>query len=215
MAIRILLADDHRIMRQGLSAMIDKRMGMKVVGEAANGRIALQLVESLQPDVVVLDLMMPTLNGIEASRQITERWPRTRTLILTMNDDQRSVSRALEAGASGFVVKDNAFEEVVKAIETVAQGQVYLSPSVAGSVVDSYRRKKYFSRDDDTLELSSRELEVLQLLAEGHSTKETAAQLGVSPKTIESHRLRLFRKLEVTNVVQLARLAIREGIIPP
>lgn len=195
--------------------MIDKRMGMKVVGEAANGRIALQLVESLQPDVVVLDLMMPTLNGIEASRQITERWPRTRTLILTMNDDQRSVSRALEAGASGFVVKDNAFEEVVKAIETVAQGQVYLSPSVAGSVVDSYRRKKYFSRDDDTLELSSRELEVLQLLAEGHSTKETAAQLGVSPKTIESHRLRLFRKLEVTNVVQLARLAIREGIIPP
>lgn len=215
MAIRILLADDHRIMRQGLSAMIDKRMGMKVVGEAANGRIALQLVESLQPDVVVLDLMMPTLNGIEASRQITERWPRTRTLILTMNDDQRSVSRALEAGASGFVVKDNAFEEVVKAIETVAQGQVYLSPSVAGSVVDSYRRKKYFSRDDDTLELSSRELEVLQLLAEGHSTKETAAQLGVSPKTIESHRLRLFKKLEVTNVVQLARLAIREGIIPP
>jgi DNA-binding NarL/FixJ family response regulator len=202
-------------MRQGLSAMIDKRMGMKVVGEAANGRIALQLVESLQPDVVVLDLMMPTLNGIEASRQITERWPRTRTLILTMNDDQRSVSRALEAGASGFVVKDNAFEEVVKAIETVAQGQVYLSPSVAGSVVDSYRRKKYFSRDDDTLELSSRELEVLQLLAEGHSTKETAAQLGVSPKTIESHRLRLFKKLEVTNVVQLARLAIREGIIPP
>lgn len=215
MAIRILLADDHRIMRQGLAAMIDKEVGMTVVGEAANGRIALQMVETHQPDVVVLDLMMPTLNGIEASRQITQRWPRTRTLILTMNDDQRSVSRALEAGASGFVVKDNAFEEVVKAIQIVAQGQVYLSPSVAGGIVDSYRKRKYFPRDNDTLELSSRELEVLQLLAEGHSTKETAAQLGVSPKTIESHRLKLFKKLEVTNVVQLARLAIREGIIPP
>ncbi|MCD8533243.1 MAG: response regulator transcription factor [Verrucomicrobia bacterium] len=132
MAIRILLADDHRIMRQGLTAMIEKESGMSVVGEAANGRIALQLVESLQPDVVVLDLMMPTLNGIEASRQITQKWPKTRTLILTMNDDQRSVARALEAGASGFIVKDNAFEEVVKAIEIVAHGQVYLSPSVAG-----------------------------------------------------------------------------------
>lgn len=215
MAIRILLADDHRIMRQGLTAMIEKESGMSVVGEAANGRIALQLVESLQPDVVVLDLMMPILNGIEASRQITQKWPKTRTLILTMNDDQRSVARALEAGASGFIVKDNAFEEVVKAIEIVAHGQVYLSPSVAGGVVDSFRKNKSLPRQRDPLELSGRELEVLQLLAEGHSTKETAAQLGVSPKTIETHRLKLFKKLEVDNVVQLARLAIREGLIPP
>lgn len=195
--------------------MIEKELGMTVVGEAANGRIALQLVESLHPDVVVLDLMMPTLNGIEASRQITQRWPKTRTLILTMNDDQRSVARALEAGASGFIVKDNAFEEVVKAIEIVAHGQVYLSPSVAGGVVDSFRKNKFLPRQRDPLELSGRELEVLQLLAEGHSTKETAAQLGVSPKTIETHRLKLFKKLEVNNVVQLARLAIREGLIPP
>lgn len=215
MAINILLADDHRIMRQGLAAMIEKEMGMNVVGEAANGRIALQMVERLRPDVAVLDLMMPNLNGIEATRQITQSWPRTRPMILTMNDDQRSVSRAIEAGACGFVVKENAFEEVVKAIRTVAGGQVYLSPSIAGNVVESYRRKKILPDEKDTLELSSRELEVLQLLAEGHSTKETAAQLGLSPKTIESHRMKLFKKLDVTNVVQLSRLAIREGIIPP
>lgn len=216
MAINILLADDHRVMRQGLAALIDKEMGMKVVGEASDGRAALDLVEKLRPTVAVLDLMMPNLNGIEATRQIRQSFPDTRPLILTMNDDQKSVTRAIEAGACGFVVKENAFDEVVKAIQTVASGQVYLSPSIAGGVVESFRRKTTSPESSSSSpDLSSRELEVLQLLAEGHTTKETADMLGLSPKTIESHRLKLFKKLNVTNVVQLARYAIREGIIPP
>ncbi len=217
MAISILLADDHKVMRQGLAAMIDKEPGMSVVGQASDGRAALQLVEKLRPNVAVLDLMMPTLNGVEATRQIIEHCPHTRPLMLTMNDDQRSVSRAIEAGACGFVVKDNAFDEVVKAIQTVASGQVYLSPSIAGGVVSGFRRKTISpqAQQDNNFDLSSRELEVLQLLAEGHTTKETASLLGVSPKTIESHRLKLFKKLNVSNAVQLARYAIREGIIPP
>lgn len=176
MAISILLADDHKVMRQGLAAMIEKEPGMSVVGQASDGRAAVDIVERLRPNVAILDLMMPILNGVEATRQIVENWPHTRPLILTMNDDQRSVSRAIEAGACGFVVTENAFDEVVKAIEIVASGQVYLSPSIAGGVDESFRKKTVSpqAHANLNLDLSSRELEVLQLLAEGHTTKETA-----------------------------------------
>lgn len=210
---RVILVDDHKILRDGLRMLITRHEGLEICGEAGNGRTALKMVEELKPDLVVMDLTMPDLNGIEATRQMVQRHPDVKVMILTMNSERRYISEALAAGASAYLLKDYAFEELVKGIECVAKGQVYLSPAIAGVVVEEFR--KHVSSDPSPVrDLSSREKEVLQLLSEGHTTKEIALELGVSPKTVESHRKQVMTKLGLNSVAALTKYAIREGLTP-
>ena len=210
---RILLVDDHKILRDGLRMLITRHEGLEICGEAGNGRAALKMVDELKPDLVVMDLTMPDLNGIEATRQMVQRHSGIKVMILTMNSDRHFVSEALTAGASAYLLKDYAFDELVRGIECVAKGQVYLSPAIAGVVVDEFRRR---SQGEATAkqELSSREKEVLQLLSEGSTTKGIAAELGVSPKTVESHRKQVMKKLGLHSIAELTKYAIREGLTP-
>ena len=210
---RVILVDDHKILRDGLRMLITRHEGLEICGEAGNGRTALKMVEELKPDLVVMDLTMPDLNGIEATRQMVQRHPDVKVMILTMNSERRYISEALAAGASAYLLKDYAFEELVKGIECVAKGQVYLSPAIAGVVVEEFR--KHVSSDPSPVrDLSSREKEVLQLLSEGHTTKEIALELGVSPKTVESHRKQVMTKLGLNSVAALTKYAVREGLTP-
>lgn len=212
MAIRIMLVDDHKMIRDGLKSLLLQHKNMEVVGEAADGQAAVQMAGKLAPDIVVIDIGMPELNGMEATRQITELRARTKIIGLSMHADRRYVARMLKAGASGYILKDSAFEELVLAIETVSKGKIYLSPQIAGTVVNEFKR---IVTDDDgsvfTL-LSEREREVLQQIAEGSSTKEIAAALGVSIKTIETHRRTIMGKLNLHSVAELTKYAVREGL---
>lgn len=212
MAIRIMLADDHKMIRDGLRALIEKHQNMEVIGEAADGQAAVQTVRKLSPDIVVIDIGMPELNGIEATRRITALKCGPKVIGLSMHADRRYVSQMLKAGASGYILKDSAFEELVQAIETVAKGKTYLSPQIAGTVVTEFKRT---ARDDDgtvfTL-LTEREREVLQQISEGCSTKETASSLGVSVKTIETHRRQIMEKLNLHSVAELTKYAVKEGL---
>jgi DNA-binding NarL/FixJ family response regulator len=210
MPIRVLLADDHQIMRQGLKNLLE-REGFAVVGEASDGRDAIRLAESSHPDVAVLDLAMPALNGVDAGREITRASPRTKAILLTMHKEDPYVLQALNAGISGYVLKSQAAEDLVQAIREVARGSLYLSPGVSRAVVDAYRAKTDLPPDP----LSPREREVLQLVAEGKTTKEVAAILGVSVKTAESHRTRIMEKLDIHETASLVRYAIRRGLIQP
>jgi DNA-binding NarL/FixJ family response regulator len=212
MKIRILLADDHRLMCAGLHSLLDKEGDLEVVGEAFDGRTAVQLAEELTPHVVVLDVAMPDLNGIEATRQILKHAPDSRVLALSMHSDRRYVSEMLLAGASGYLLKDCALEELAQAIRIVHSGQRYLSPKIASTVVDEYVRRVSADRSTAMSVLSDREREVLQLLAEGRSTKEIAAQLHVSPKTVETHRRQVMHKLDLHSVAQLTKFAVKEGL---
>lgn len=210
MPVRVLLADDHQIMRQGLKSLLE-REGFVVVAEASDGRDALQKAEASHPDVVVLDLAMPGLNGVDAGREISRSSPRTRAILLTMHKEDPYVLQALSAGISGYVLKSQAAEDLVQAIREVARGSMYLSPGISRTVVDAYRAKSELRPDP----LSPREREVLQLVAEGKTTKEVAAILGVSVKTAESHRSRIMEKLDIHETAGLVRYAIRRGLIQP
>ncbi len=212
MKIRILLADDHRLMSTGLRSLLGKEPDMAVVGEAYDGRMAVRLAEELAPHVVVLDVTMPDLNGIEAARQILKRTPATKVLALSMHCDHRYVSEMLLAGASGYLVKDCALEELAQAIRVVHDGQRYLSPKVTSAVVDEYVRRLGGDRPKAMSVLTNREREVLQLLAEGRTTKQIARRLHVSPKTIETHRRQLMQKLDLHSVAELTKFAVKEGI---
>jgi DNA-binding NarL/FixJ family response regulator len=207
-----MLVDDHKMIRDGLKSLLLQHKNMEVVGEAADGQAAVQMAGKLAPDIVVIDIGMPELNGMEATRQITELRARTKIIGLSMHADRRYVARMLKAGASGYILKDSAFEELVLAIETVSKGKIYLSPQIAGTVVNEFKR---IVTDDDgsvfTL-LSEREREVLQQIAEGSSTKEIAAALGVSIKTIETHRRTIMGKLNLHSVAELTKYAVREGL---
>jgi DNA-binding NarL/FixJ family response regulator len=211
MSIRILLADDHRITRQGLRSLLDNQSDMEVVAEAEEGRTAVRLAKELSPDVVIMDVSMPDLNGIEATRQILDRSPGTKVVALSMHSDTLFVSEMLKSGASGYMLKDCAFEELERAIRTVVAGKTYLSPSISGVVVDDYlhRLSKGNLAGDDVL--TNREKEVLQLLAEGKSTKQIALKLHVSVKTIETHRRQIMEKLDLHSVAELTKYAIRKG----
>lgn len=212
MAIRIMLGDDHKMIRDGLKALISKQSNMEVIGEAADGQAAVQLARKLSPDVVVIDIGMPELNGIEATRQITALKCKPKVIGLSMHADRRYVAQMLKSGASGYVLKDSAFDELVQAIETVSNGKTYLSPQVAGTIVNEFRRT---SKDDDGSVfsvLTEREREVLQQISEGSSTKETAASLGVSVKTIETHRRQIMEKLNLHSVAELTKYAVKEGL---
>ena len=210
MRIRILLADDHMMVRQGIRALLEKE-GFEVVAEAMDGRDAVRLAEKLKPDVAVLDIAMPLLNGIDAAREIRRVSPRTKTTLLTVHEENQYVVEALRAGVTGYVVKTKAAEDLVKAIREVSLGAVYMSPGVSREAVRAYLDGTEPSNDG----LTPREREVLQLVAEGKTTKEVAAVLGISVKTAESHRSRIMEKLDIHETASLVRYAIRLGVIQP
>ena len=212
MSIRILLADDHKITRQGLRSLLDKQSDMEVVAEAEEGRTAVRLVRELLPDVVIMDVSMPDLNGMEAARQITREFDDVRIVALSMHSDSLFVTEMLKSGALGYLLKDCAFEELALAIRAVVAGKTYLSPSISGVVVDNYLHR-LSKADFSTLEvLTSREREVLQLLAEGKSTKQIALKLHISVKTVETHRRQIMNKLDIHTVAELTKYAIRKGL---
>ena len=209
---KILLADDHKIVRDGLCSLIQKSPGMEVVAEAADGRTAVKLARRLKPDVIIMDLNMPDLNGIDAARQIMTELPDTKIIVLSMHADKQFVLGALKAGASGYLLKDCAFEELARALQTVLKHQTYLSPDIAGTVVKDYLEQLVAADSAGVAELTPREREVLQLIAEGRSTKETAARLNVSIKTVESHRRNIMEKLNIHSTAELTKYAIRTGL---
>ncbi|MBN1671560.1 MAG: response regulator transcription factor [Kiritimatiellae bacterium] len=213
MAIRVLLADDHKMIRDGLRSLIGQEEGMEVIAQAEDGKSTVRIARKLCPDVVVMDIGMPDLNGIEATRQIAGAKKNIKVIGLSMHSDRRYVSQMLKAGASGYLHKDDAFEELAEAIRTVMKGKTYLSPDIAKTLVDEYRRTAE-PKDDGTAfsALTDREREVLQQIAEGKTTKETAAHLGVSVKTIETHRLKIMDKLDIHSIAELTKYAVREGL---
>ncbi len=202
----LFLADDHKIIRDGLKALIEKAGGFRLVGEAADGRALVEKVLTLQPALVVTDLAMSELNGIEATRQLRAAGFGGIIIMLSMHDERRYVSEALAAGVNGYVHKDHAFEQILAAITAARTGEIWLSPQLQRLAGDG--RLSPLSEL-----LSTREREVMQLFAEGHGTKEIAALLHLSPKTVEAHRLNLFAKLGVNNVIELTHIAIKEGIV--
>jgi two-component system response regulator NreC len=207
-SIRILLADDHKIIRDGLRSLLAKQHDMEVIAEAEDGRTAVQLARELKPTVIVMDIAMPDLNGVEATRQVLEIDNGIKVVALSMQSDGPVVRRMFQAGAAGYLLKDCAFEELVKAIRTVLNGRTYLSPDIAGVVV----RNLSSAEHNMASPLTAKEREVLQLIAEGKSTKEIAQVLSVSVKTIDTHRQHIMDKLDIHNVAELTRYAIREGL---
>jgi DNA-binding NarL/FixJ family response regulator len=215
--ITVLLTDDHAVVRQGLRALLEAEPDIDVVGEAESGRQALVLAEKLRPDVIIMDIAMPLLNGLEATRQITRKFPSCRVLVLSSYSDDDYVQQLTEAGAAGYMVKQTASNELIKAIREANKGNAYFSPSIAKRLRDHCRDG--FHRGDTTRKvgarLTSRELEVLQLIAEGHANKQIASELAISIKTVEKHRQQAMDKLNIHDIAGLTRYAIMKGIIEP
>jgi DNA-binding NarL/FixJ family response regulator len=212
--IRVLLADDHDLFRAGLRVLLQDLGGFAVVAEAGDGREALRLVGEHRPDVVLMDLMMPGLNGLEATARVAREFPGVRVLVLSMNAAEEFVLPAVRAGASGYVLKNARPAELEQAIRAVARGETYLTPAVSGHLIDDYRRRT--AGEADALDkLTPRQREVLQLVAEGHSTKEIARRLGVSVKTVETYRSQLMGALDIHDIAGLTRYAIRKGLVSP
>ena len=207
--IRILVADDHAVVRQGFKMILDAQADLEIVGEAGNGREAVELAEQLHPDVVVMDVSMPELNGIEATRRLATSVPRARVVALSMHKDSVYVREILRAGARGYLLKDSGAADLVAAIRAVASGESYLSPAVSNAVLDDYR--KHATNPIDLL--TSREREVLQLLAEGKTNKEIAGVLNLSVYTVEAHRGRIMEKLNLHSIGELVLFAVRNGLI--
>jgi two-component system response regulator NreC len=213
-SIRVLLADDHRMMREGIRALLERQPGIRVIGEASDGREAVRLAMQLRPDVVVMDVSMPMLNGFEATRQIRRDCPDTRVLVLTVHESEEYVARLLAAGASGYIVKKAAVDDLSNAIRTVHSGEVFLYPSIAKVVIEDYVRRLREGRSVNSREvLSDREREVLQLIAEGYTSREIAEMLHLSVKTVQNHRSKIMRKLDLHDRGELIKYAIRQGII--
>ncbi|NOX53007.1 MAG: response regulator transcription factor [Planctomycetes bacterium] len=209
--MRILLADDHTLFRSGLRALLEKMGDVTVVAEAADGREALQQIKNVQPDIAMLDISMPSLNGLEVARQVTEDAPLVRVLILSMHSSEQYVVRALQAGAAGYLLKDADIEELERAVRSIARGQTYLDSRVASVVAEFVRDAANESELD---RLTPRQREILQLIAEGKSTKQIAQLLHVSVKTVETHRAQLMERLGIYDVAGLVRFAIRAGLVP-
>jgi two-component system response regulator NreC len=212
MSIKIILAEDHKITREGLVNMLEDQPGMEVVGEAGNGREAIRLARELSPDLVIMDVTMPDLNGIDATRIITSTPKDTKVIALSMYSDKQFVQGMMQAGASGYLLKDCTFDELVYAIRAVFQGDTYLSPGIAGIVVEDYVSKLSRSASSASGVLTRREREVLQLISEGKSTKHIASKLAISIKTVETHRRQMMGKIGIRTVAGLTKYAIREGL---
>jgi len=210
--MKILIADDHGVMREGLKVLIENQPGMEVVAEAQDGLKAVELAKELSPDVILMDIAMPNVNGAEATRQILEENPDIRIIALSVHFDKHFVTEMLKAGASGYVLKSCLFDEVLKAIQTVGAGDYYLSPKIADIVVDDYKYYMTTANKSAEVRLTHRERQLVQLLAEGRSTKQIALSLHVSPKTVDSNRRQIMNKLGVFSVAELTKYAIREGL---
>jgi two-component system, NarL family, response regulator NreC len=214
MNLRLLLADDHTVVRQGLRKVLEERPEWAVVAEAGDGREAVRLAEQFKPDVSILDVAMPLLNGIEATRQIARRVPSTRILVLTMHADEAYVAQILRAGAAGYLLKDSADVDLIQAVSEVARGKSFFSPAIARVMLDNYVRQGTEKDVSDRYEsLSQREREIFQLIAETKTNKEIAALLNVSPSTVETHRARIMEKLDLHSAAEIVLYAVRRGVI--
>jgi two-component system, NarL family, response regulator NreC len=210
MAIRVVLADNHALVRQALRALLE-REGFQVSGEASDGREAVRLVPALRPDIAILDISMPLLNGLDAARELKKYSPNTRVILLTRHDEPQYVTEGLRVGIKGYVLKNQAANDLVQAMQQVVRGGIYLSPNISRAVVEAYLSKTDLTADP----LTPRERQVLQMVGEGNSTKDVAKLLGISAKTAESHRARLMRKLDIHETASLVRYAIRRGLVQP
>jgi DNA-binding NarL/FixJ family response regulator len=212
--IRILLADDHTVVRKGLRLLLETQPGFKVIADAANGRDAVTLAEKLAPDVVVMDVAMPTLNGIEAARQITAKHPQVAVVFLSMHSDEGYVLKALKAGARAYLLKDSAEYDLINAVKAVTEGKAFFSPAISKMLVEDYMRQMQERAVEDSYELlTTREREILQLLAEGKNNKDVASILNLSLYTVETHRSNIFQKLNLHSGAELILYAIRKGVI--
>lgn len=212
--VRILLADDHTVMRAGLRALLERQPNLEVVGEADDGRQTVELAASLVPDVVVVDIAMPNLNGVEATRQMVNKQPAISVVILSMYSDETYVMRALKAGARAYLLKDSAVTDLIRAIEAVSQGKSFFSPKISRILAEDYVRALKQKGSVDTYELlTTREREIFQLLAEGRTNKEVATNLNISLYTVETHRRRILQKLNLHSSAELVLYAVRKGII--
>ena len=212
MSMRIILADDHKIIRDGLRSLLEREEDIEVVAQAKTGHETVELVAKFMPHMVIMDIAMPDMNGIEATRHIINSFENVKVIALSMHSDRKFVIEMLKAGASGYLLKNCAFEELANAIRTVSAGKVYLSPSITDVVVDNYVRGSGDNEPSVFSVLTKREREVLQLLAESKTTKQVAIILHISPKTVETHRLKIMKKLDLNNVAALTKYAIREGL---
>jgi two-component system response regulator NreC len=212
MSIKIIVVDEHRILREGLSTLIAKQPDMEIIGEATDGREALELLEKLMPDLILMDVTMPNLNGIEATRKIKSKNPEIEIIALSLHSDRRYVLGMIDAGASGYLLKECAFEELVRAINTVMAKKKYLSPGISDILIEEYVKKTTQEKPTIYSKLTPREREILQLIAEGKNTKEIARYLFISVKTVETHRRHIKKKLKVQSVAELTKIAIREGL---
>jgi len=207
MSIKIILADDHAIIRQGLTPLFEVEQGMELLAQTGNGREAWELIESLQPDVAILDISMPEMTGIEVARRIAEGGFSTQVILLTMHEDPSAVLEAQEAGASGYVLKDNSFDELVQAVHTVVAGGSFVTPSIRE------RLRKLQHQGKTAVSLSKREREVIKLIAQGQSSKEIGRIMGISPRTVDTYRMRLMDKLDLHTIADLVRYAMRTGMV--
>ena len=211
MSIKIILADDHAMLRHGLSRSFEQEEDIDVIGQTEDGHSTIELVKELMPDIVIMDIGMPDLNGIETTRRIMQEYPNIKVIGLSMHSSDKYVREMFRAGAQGYLLKNCSFDELVEAIRTVMGGQTYISPAIGDMII-----REYTSKDDEQKSvfsvLSQREREVLQLLSEGKTTKQIGRKLHISPKTVEAHRLRVMDKLEIDNVAQLTKYAIQEGL---
>ena len=214
--IRIIVADDHTIVRQGLVRLLEDQPDLEVVGEAINGRVAVEKAMALQPDIVIMDIAMPLMNGIEAAKRIRKHLPNTKILILSMYSHEYYIHELLETGISGYLLKDSSGRDILKAIHAAMKDETFLSPYISKMVVDSYLSpRKVSSREERFKKLSNREREVFQLIAEGHSTKQIADMLYVSVSTVKSHRSKIMEKLLIDSPVHLVHFAIQLGLVDP
>lgn len=213
-AIRVLVADDHTIIRSGLRLLLEREAGFQVVAEASDGRQAVDSAERERPDVAILDIGMPNLNGIEAAKQIVAKLPNTKIIVLSMHSDETYVLRALRAGARGYLLKDSAESDILNAIRAVEAGKAYFSPEISRMLVDDYMRQMQQRGIDDSYELlTAREKEIMQMLAEGKTNKDIATKLNLSPHTVETHRGRILQKLNLHTLPELILYAVRKGVI--
>jgi two-component system response regulator NreC len=212
--IRMLLADDHTVMRKGLRLLLESQPGFQVVGEAATGREAVSLAEQHAPDVIVMDIAMPLLNGIEVARQIAAKLPQAAIVFLSMHSDESYVLRALKAGARAYLLKDSAENDLIEAVRAVTEGKTYFSPAISKMLVEDYMRQMREQKVEDSYELlTTREREIVQLLAEGKNNKDVANILNLSLYTVETHRSNIFQKLNLHSGAELILYAIRKGVV--
>lgn len=210
--MKILIVDDHGIVREGLKSMIEQQAEMEVVGQANDGQMAVQLTKELSPDVIIMDVSMPNLNGVEATRYILEQKPDVKVIILSMHHNKHIVKESLKAGAAGYVLKSHLFDELLNALKAVETYGCYLSPRITGVVVENYITEQAADTKPEKMKLTARERQILQLIAEGKTIKEIARILHISPKTADANRRQIMNKLEIYNIAELTKYAIREGL---